>query len=139
MEGKRVKVPDEETDVLCELCGRKMVIKSGRFGKFLACPGYPECKNAKPLEGDIKGACPICSSKLVKRNTKTRHTFYGCSSFPTCKFMTWDEPTAENCPQCGKTLFKTRGKVHCLAEGCGFEKASTRKKTVKKKEETDEG
>ncbi len=138
MDGKRIKVPDEETDVVCELCGRKMVIKNGRFGKFLACPGYPECKNAKPITGDIKGACPICSSKLVQRNTKKGKKFFGCSSFPNCKFMTWDEPTADNCPDCGKTLFKGRGKVHCLNEGCGYEKASTRSR-AKKTDETNEG
>ena len=129
MNGKRVKVPDEETDVVCELCGRKMVVKNGRFGKFLACPGYPACKNAKPITGDIKGSCPLCSSKLVQRNTKKGKKFFGCSSYPNCKFMTWDEPTAENCPNCGKTLFKGRGKVHCLDEACGYEKAVTRKKT----------
>ena len=138
MDGKRIKVPDEETDVVCELCGRKMVIKNGRFGKFLACPGYPECKNAKPITGDIKGACPICSSKLVQRNTKKGKKFFGCSSYPNCKFMTWDEPTAENCPNCGKTLFKGRGKVHCLDENCGFEKAATRKKTKKTDEQNED-
>lgn len=138
MDGKRIKVPDEETDVVCELCGRKMVIKNGRFGKFLACPGYPECKNAKPITGDIKGACPICSSKLVQRNTKKGKKFFGCSSYPNCKFMTWDEPTAENCPTCGKTLFKGRGKVHCLDESCGFEKAATRKKTKKTDEQNED-
>ncbi len=138
MDGKRIKVPDEETDVVCELCGRKMVIKNGRFGKFLACPGYPECKNAKPITGDIKGACPICSSKLVQRNTKKGKKFFGCSSYPNCKFMTWDEPTAENCPTCGKTLFKGRGKVHCLDENCGFEKAATRKRTKKTDEQNED-
>ncbi|MBQ3550722.1 MAG: type I DNA topoisomerase [Clostridia bacterium] len=138
MDGKRIKIPDEETDVVCELCGRKMVIKNGRFGKFLACPGYPECKNAKPITGDIKGACPICSSKLVQRNTKKGKKFFGCSSYPNCKFMTWDEPTAENCPTCGKTLFKGRGKVHCLDENCGFEKAATRKKTKKTDEQNED-
>ena len=109
-----------------------MVIKSGRFGKFLACPGYPECKNTKPIELDIPGECPVCASKLVKRNTKSHHTFYGCSGYPSCKFMTWDEPTAEKCPNCGKTLFKNRGKLHCLTENCGFEKAATRKRASKK-------
>lgn len=138
MDGKRIKVPDEETDVVCELCGRKMVIKNGRFGKFLACPGYPECKNAKPITGDIKGACPICSSKLVQRNTKKGKKFFGCSSYPNCKFMTWDEPTAENCPTCGKTLFKGRGKVHCLDENCGFEKAATRKRSKKTDEQNED-
>ena len=137
-EGKRIKVPDEETDVVCELCGRKMVIKNGRFGKFLACPGYPECKNAKPITGDIKGACPLCSSKLVQRNTKKGKKFYGCSSYPNCKCMTWDEPTDEKCPQCGKTLFKGRGKLHCADEACRYEKAVTRKKTSKKTVESDE-
>ena len=138
MDGKRVKVPDEETDVVCELCGRKMVIKNGRFGKFLACPGYPECKNAKPITGDIKGACPVCDSKLVQRNTKKGKKFYGCASFPNCKFMTWDEPTAENCPTCGKTLFKGRGKLHCLNENWCYEKEVSRKKAVKRKDETNE-
>lgn len=131
MDGKRVKVPDEETDEVCELCGRKMVIKTGRFGKFLACPGYPECKNTKPITAEVPGTCPLCGSKLVMRNTKTHHKFYGCSSYPECKFMTWDEPTAELCPECGKTLFKNRGKLHCLAEGCGFEKAASRKRAAK--------
>jgi DNA topoisomerase-1 len=138
MDGQRVKVPDEETEVVCELCGRKMVVKNGRFGKFLACPGYPECKNAKPLTGDIKGSCPVCDSKLVQRNTKKGKKFYGCGSFPKCKFMTWDEPTAENCPTCGKTLFKGKGKLHCLTENCGFEKEITRKRTTKKSDEANE-
>ena len=139
MEGKRLKVPDEETDEVCELCGRKMVIKSGRFGKFLACPGYPECKNTKPITGDVPGECPLCSNKLVQRNTKSKHKFYGCSSYPECKFMTWDEPTSEKCPQCGKTLFKNRGKLRCLDEKCGFEKAASRKRSANKKSsESDE-
>ena len=138
MDGKRIKVPDEETEYVCELCGRKMVIKNGRFGKFLACPGYPECKNAKPLTGDIKGACPVCSSKLVQRNTKKGKKFYGCSSYPSCKFMTWDEPTADNCPECGKTLFKGRGKLACLSEGCGYEKATSRKKSAKTEEQNED-
>ena len=135
MDGKRVKVPDEETDEVCELCGRKMVIKSGRFGKFLACPGYPECKNTKPITAEVPGKCPVCGSGLVLRNTKTHHKFYGCSSYPECKFMTWDEPTAELCPECGKTLFKNRGKLHCLAEGCGFEKTASRKRSAKKEDD----
>ncbi len=128
MNGKRIKVPDEETEEVCELCGRKMVVKSGRFGKFLACPGYPECKNTKPIVPELPGTCPICDSKLIQRNTKKGYKFFGCSSYPQCKFMTWDEPTKDTCPDCGKTLFKTRGKKHCLAEGCGYEKANTRKK-----------
>ena len=139
MNGKRIKVPDEETDVICELCGRKMVIKNGRFGKFLACPGYPECKNAKPITGDIKGTCPICDQKLVQRNTKKGKKFFGCSSYPNCKFMTWDEPTAELCPECNKTLFKGKGKLHCLNESCGYEREVSRKKSANKKDTSNEG
>ena len=137
MDGKHLKVPDEETDEVCELCGRKMVIKSGRFGKFLACPGYPECKNTKPIVHDLPGSCPQCGSSLVQRNTKKGKKFFGCGSFPKCKFMTWDEPTKETCPDCGKTLFKNRGKVKCLDENCGYEKAATKRKS-KKEAETDE-
>ncbi len=127
MNGKRIKVPDEETDEVCDLCGRKMVIKSGRFGKFLACPGYPQCKNTKPIVAEVPGNCPVCGNKIIQRNTKKGYKFFGCSSYPTCKFMTWDEPTKDVCPDCGKTLFKTKGKRHCLNDGCGYEKLSTRK------------
>ncbi len=137
MDGKHLKVPDEETEEICELCGKKMVIKSGRFGKFLACPGYPECKNTKPIVHDLPGTCPECGSNLVQRNTKKGKKFFGCGSYPKCKFMTWDEPTKELCPECGKTLFKNRGKVKCLAEGCGYEKTATRRK-AKKEETSDE-
>ncbi len=137
MNGKRIKVPDEETEEVCDLCGRKMVIKSGRFGKFLACPGYPECKNTKPIVAEVPGNCPVCGSKIIQRNTKKGYKFFGCSSYPTCKFMTWDEPTKDVCPDCGKTLFKTKGKRHCLSEGCGYEKLSTRKGS--KKESSNEG
>ncbi len=126
MEGTRMKVPDEETDVVCELCGRKMVIKHGRFGKFLACPGFPECKNTKKLVQETPGLCPVCGKKIVAKRTKTGRTFYGCSGYPDCTFMTWDTPLEETCPKCGSTLFRQNGKmkkIHCLKEGCGFEKA----------------
>ena len=128
MEGTRMKVPDEETDVVCELCGRKMVIKHGRFGKFLACPGFPECKNTKKLVQETPGLCPVCGKKIVTKRTKTGRTFYGCSGYPDCTFMTWDTPLAETCPKCGSTLFRKNGrlkKIHCLKEGCGFEKAAS--------------
>ena len=131
MEGTRMKVPDEETDVVCELCGRKMVIKHGRFGKFLACPGFPECRNTKKLVQETPGLCPVCRSKVVAKKTKTGRTFYGCSGYPKCTFMTWDTPIEETCPRCGSTLFRTNGKIkklHCLKEGCGFEKAAPAKK-----------
>ncbi len=140
MEGKRVKVPDVESEEKCELCGRNLVIKSGRFGKFLACPGYPTCKFTKAIVVETPGECPVCGKKMLQRSSKTGHKYYGCSGYPECKFMTWDDPTAQNCPECGKTLFRTRGKLHCLNEGCGYEKATTRRKKSESKDgENNEG
>ena len=123
----RVKVPDEVTDIICDKCGRNMVIKMGRNGKFLACPGFPECRNTKPLTEDAIGTCPVCGGKIVARRSKKGAKFYGCSNYPGCKFMTWDDPTKESCPQCGSTLFVKRNfryrvGVHCLKEGCGYER-----------------
>ena len=133
MDGTRVKIPDEVTDVICEKCGRNMVIKSGRFGKFLACPGYPECKNTKPIVKETPGFCPVCGGKMLEKKSKNGHKYFGCEKAPQCKFMTWDEPTAEVCPNCGKTLFKRRGGLLiCLNEGCGFEKKAERKTRAKK-------
>ena len=126
MEGKRIKVPDEETDEVCELCGRKMVIKSGRYGKFLACPGFPECKNTKRLVKDTGGLCPKCGSRMLVRHSKKGRVYYGCEKNPTCDFMTWNEPTTEKCPECGSTLFKKGGKngiLLCEKEGCGYSRA----------------
>ncbi len=122
LEGVRLKVPEEETDEICELCGRKMVIKMGRFGKFLACPGFPECKNAKPLVERMPGRCPKCGSGLLKRKSKKGYAFYACERGPECGFMTWDVPTAEDCPECGQTMFKKSGKGRmkpfCINEHC---------------------
>lgn len=130
LDGVRVKVPDVESDVKCELCGRTMVIKNGRFGKFLACPGYPECKNTKPIVVETKGECPKCGGKVLQKKSKNGNKYFGCEHHPKCDFMTWDDPTAERCPNCGKTLFKARGGVlHCLAEGCGYEKTAQPSKT----------
>ncbi len=110
LEGVRLKVPEEETDEVCELCGRKMVIKTGRFGKFLACPGFPECKFTKPLVERMPGRCPKCGSGLLKRRSKRGFAYYACEQGAQCGFMTWDVPTAEDCPVCGQTLFKRSGK-----------------------------
>lgn len=133
MDGVRVKVPDVETDVVCELCGRKMVEKTGRFGKFLACPGYPECKNTKPIVTEMPGACPLCGGKILKKRSKKGYTYFGCEHNPKCGFMSWDEPTNEICPNCKKTLFKKKGALVCLTEGCGYtrERASSRKASEK--------
>ena len=125
MEGTRLKVPDEETDIVCELCGRKMVIKTGRYGKFLACPGFPECKNTKAITVETGGLCPLCGGKMLEKKSKRGRKFYGCEHNPSCSFMTWDLPIPETCPKCGATLFKKTGrdaKIYCAKEGCGYER-----------------
>ncbi len=122
LEGVHIKVPEEETDEVCELCGRKMVIKMGRFGKFLACPGYPECKNAKPLVERMPGRCPKCGSGLLKKKSKRGYPYYACEKGTECGFMSWDVPTDQDCPECGQTLFKKSGKGRmkpfCINEKC---------------------
>ena len=122
MEGQRLKIPEEETDEICELCGRKMVIKVGRFGKFLACPGFPDCKNAKPLVEHMPGRCPKCGSGMLKKKSKRGYAYYACEQGQECGFMTWDVPTAEDCSKCGQTLFKKSGrgrmKPFCINENC---------------------
>lgn len=125
MEGKRVKVPDEETDIVCELCGRNMVIKIGRYGKFLACPGFPECTNTKRIVQETGADCPYCGKKLLQKKTKKGRKYFGCENNPTCSFMTWDIPTAEKCPRCSSSLFQKGGKSGkhvCHKVDCGFEK-----------------
>ena len=122
MEGKRIKVEDIPTDEICEKCGRPMVIKSGRYGKFVACSGFPECRNAHPLVKDTGGLCPLDGGHMLVRKSAKGRVYYGCSNYPTCNFMTWDEPVPETCPHCGKTLFKRRGQLYCAKEGCGFVK-----------------
>ena len=104
LEGVRLKVPEEETDEICEVCGRNMVIKMGRFGKFLACPGFPDCKNAKPLVERMPGRCPKCGSGMLKRKSKKGYAYYACEKGADCGFMSWDVPTAEDCPECGQTV-----------------------------------
>ena len=120
LDGKRVKVPVVETDVVCEKCGRKMVERTGRFGKFLACPGYPECKNTKPMpENEVKEPCPACGGKLVKRISKKGKKFYGCSNYPKCNFASPGIPTGEECPECGSYIIKgARGKKYCMNSEC---------------------
>lgn len=130
MQGVKIKLKEEETDVVCEKCGRNMVVKVGRFGKFLACPGYPECKNTKPLVYKTKAKCPECGGDVIEKKTKKGTSFYGCSNYPDCNFMTWDAPSDEICPRCGKSLFRRRGNIlYCPdTEGCGFTKPVPRKK-----------
>ncbi len=129
LNGKRVKVPMVETDIVCDKCGRKMVEKKGRFGKFLACPGYPECKNTMPMpEDEVKQPCPKCGSKLVKKVSKKGKKFYGCSNYPNCDFASPGIPTGEKCEVCGGYIISgIRGRKYCLNSDC-----PTRQKTIKK-------
>ena len=162
LEGTRLKVPDEVTDEICEVCGRNLVVKIGRFGKFLACPGFPECKTTRPIVEKMPGRCPKCGSTILKRKSKRGYAYYGCERGAACGFMTWDVPTAEDCPKCGQTMFKKSGrgrmKPFCVNESCenflpedkrGYYKkadkaeeekkpAKTAKKTTKKTKKTKE-
>ncbi len=130
MDGKRVKVPDEETNEVCEVCGKPMVIKIGRFGKFLACSGFPECTNTKRIVKDTGGVCPKCHKKVLQKKSKKGKKYFGCEDNPNCDFMTWDTPVSDKCPKCndGTTLFKKGGKMFCLKEGCGYEIAIKKEK-----------
>ena len=122
MEGKKVKVPDEPSSEVCDLCGRPMVIKVGKYGKFLACSGFPECRGTKRLVKDTGGICPKCGKgRLLERKSSKGRIYYGCERYPDCDFMTWDMPVATKCEKCGSTLFRKGGKLYCAKEGCGFE------------------
>ena len=135
MSGVKIQLQEDVTDIPCEKCGRMMVVKVGRFGKFLACPGYPECKNTKPFVVQTNAKCPVCGGKVIEKKSKKGYTFYGCDNYPDCNFMTWDKPTDEICPDCGKSLFKRKGGLLvCLNEGCGYEKKVERKKRTKKED-----
>ena len=102
----KVVIEDEVSDVPCDKCGRMMVIKRGRYGKFLACPGYPECKNAKPIVEEIKAPCPKCGSKVLAKRSKKGKRFYGCSAYPECDFISWNEPVEKKCPECNSYMVK---------------------------------
>ncbi len=129
MKNVKIQLEEDTTDIPCDKCGRMMVIKTGRYGRFLACPGYPECKNAKPLIVNTGARCPVCGGEIIERKSKKGHVFFGCGNWPKCNFMSWDAPAGENCPECGKALFKKKtGKLVCMAEGCGFEKSAPGKK-----------
>ncbi len=122
---KSYKIPDEETDEVCEKCGKPMVIKHGRFGKFMACSGYPECKNTKKIVVPTKGICPACGGKIIRQKSAKGRIFFGCENYPNCNFMSWDEPVSDICPKCGNTMFKKKGKkaqIYCGKEGCGYSK-----------------
>jgi DNA topoisomerase-1 len=116
MEGKRMRVPSEETNEVCEVCGKPMVIKIGRFGKFLACSGFPDCTNTKRIAVDTGGICPKCGARILAKKSQKGKKYYGCEMNPQCDFMTWDQPLSDKCPKCnnGTTLFRKGSKVYCV-------------------------
>ena len=122
LDGQRIQIPAELSDEMCDKCGKQMVIKSGRFGRFLACPGYPDCDFTKPIVVEMPGKCPKCGAKILKRTSKKGYTFYACEKGMDCGFMTWDVPTADNCPECQETMFKKSGRGYkrpfCVNEKC---------------------
>ena len=117
---EQVKIEDEVTDVICEQCGRNMVVKYGPHGKFLACPGFPECRNTKPYLEKTGVPCPKCGREIVIRKTKKGRRYYGCEAAPECDFMSWQKPSKEKCPQCGSILLEKGSKLVCSREGCGY-------------------
>ena len=150
MEGVYLKVPDEVSEEKCDLCGKNMVVKTGRFGRFLACPGYPECKFTKPLVVEMPGRCPKCGNRILKKTSRNGYTYYGCEKFPTCDFMTWDVPVKDDCPACGQTMFKKSGrgfkKPFCVNPACekflpedqrGYPKKKTEDGAEKAEEKSD--
>lgn len=135
-----VEVPDEVTDIPCDKCGRMMVVKQGRFGKFLACPGFPDCRNAKPLLRDTGVACPKCGGKIVERKSRRGRAFFGCDRYPDCDYTTWDEPQKENCKVCGSFMQKHRYRtgrsiLYCSNEACSSRIGSPIEKELARQKE----
>ena len=124
---EKVDIQDEVTDVICENCGRHMVIKYGPHGRFLACPGFPECKNTKPYFEKIGVACPKCGKEIVLKKTKKGRKYYGCEDNPDCDFMSWQKPSAKKCPKCGSYMVEKGNKLVCSQETCGYVEAKDEK------------
>ena len=146
LDGVKIKVPDVLSDEYCDVCGRQMVVKKGKFGYFLACPGFPECTFTKPIVVEMPGKCPKCGGKILKRTSKKGYVFYACERGTDCGFITWDVPTKDFCPACGKTLFKHSGrgplKSFCINEECANfvpeDKRTYKKKTPEEKAAAEE-
>lgn len=121
---EKVVIPDEVSDVKCEKCGSMMVYKMGRFGKFLACPNFPNCRNTKAIVEKTDVKCPLCGGEIIKRKSKKGKVFYGCEKYPECSFVSWDKPVKEKCPKCGGLMVHKMGHGGgfdaCIAEGCGY-------------------
>ena len=125
MKGVKIELEEDKTDLICDKCGKPMVVKFGRYGKFIACSGYPDCKNIVKMISTIGVPCPKCGGDVIVRKTKRGRDFYGCSNYPNCDFVSWYQPTNEKCPQCGSVLFKKKGKtpkLFCNEEGCGYQR-----------------
>ena len=139
LKGVRIKVPDEVTSEICPNCGRNLVVKTSRFGRFLGCPGFPDCKFTKPIVVEMPGRCPRCGARILKRSSKKGYTYYACERGAECGFMTWDVPLKDDCPSCGKTLFKRSGrgyrKPFCINPECSAFVPEDQRGYRKKKEE----
>ncbi len=120
----KIKLEEDQTDIVCDKCGKMMVVKVGRYGKFIACPGYPECKNIKKIVNETGSKCPKCDGNIIEKKSKRGRVFYGCSEYPKCDFVSWDPPSDKKCDVCGKTLMQKKGKnkgLYCVTEGCSYE------------------
>ena len=144
LDGERIKVPDEVSDEVCDICGKNLVVKSGRFGRFLACPAWPECTFTKPLVVEMPGKCPTCGGRILKKTSKKGYTYYGCEfniakDERHCDFMTWDVPVKDHCPVCGQTMFKKSGRGYkrpfCINESCSNFTPEEKRGGYKKKTE----
>ena len=129
---EKIQIQDEVSEEECEKCGRLMVYKMGRFGKFLACPGFPECRNTKPILKPTGVSCPVCPGEIVERRTRKGRTFFGCSSYPECEFISWNKPVKEKCPQCQSVMVERRNKnkvtLECMDKNCGYKVSISEKK-----------
>ena len=121
-----MEVKDEQSDVPCDKCGAMMVYKMGRYGKFLACPRFPECRNAKPIVHYIEAPCPKCGARLMEKTSKKNRRFYGCEKYPACDFVSWEMPTTDRCPQCGGYMVEKRGRKGEIVHLCANEKCRHR-------------
>ena len=117
---EKVDIQDEVTDVICDVCGRNMVIKYGPHGRFLACPGFPECRNTKPYYEKIGVACPKCGKEVVLKKTQKGRKYYGCEDNPECDFMSWQKPSKKKCPVCGSYMVEKGSKLVCSEKTCGY-------------------
>jgi len=129
VELEKIKIEDEVTDQICEKCGRNMVIKIGRYGKFLACPGFPECRNAKPIIQELGVPCPKCGSKVLIKKTRKNRNYYVCEKNPDCDFISWDKPLNEVCKQCGSYMIEKNNRKLCSNKDCTLSKS---KQKIKK-------